>query len=725
MTATRAASPRRDLARAEAWARGAALWVREGVATEGLERRIVWIVVGVALVLGPVAFTLARSPGFTARIQLLPQDVSRYEAVHDPAYYRQLMRDPFLVLQMRRRAGAQPHEYDDATIVRGPRALVLGVESPSPERAQVLANALGPELLAATARHLIAVRDKTLREVEATLDLRPRPPREERLRLYRLRRDLYGIGATQPERAILGPPATKPPLATWADRLADRLPGEFPGRPSPFWVGLSGLLLFAALWVGAYLLVPPRGRAAAPALRPRHRASPIRTTPLQVGGPVPALGLSVWLWVVWVVALVATPVVTLVLIAEHGVNVPFWDDWALVALFEASDEGRLSLGDLLAQHNEHRPVIARTADFVMAPLIDWDLRVELYRNFAVVVATFVLVLLALRRTLDRIGFLVAAVLASLLVFSPVQWENWLWGWQLTWFLSNLGAVLAFFALAFMVERSPRRGLVVAAAGGVLATFSLGQGLLVWPIGLALLLLARRAWRAWAVVSVVVTAAYFVDWENPAHMGSKTAFLERPVDFVEFVFLYLGRTLGNGDATGKLIGLVMVASFLAAAAYVIWHRHDRVLLTRASIWLAIGLYALGAGIITAVSRVAEGVIAYSRYNSMGVLFALSTMALLFVVARSERVWTLSLTAQRRRLAVAAVALPLLLAGIVNGRAGADAMRERSEALQRFADCTRTARSRDLPCLRDPTVASPYGRQWEQILYLRHKGWAGYR
>ncbi|HEX8208042.1 MAG TPA: hypothetical protein VF587_18400 [Solirubrobacteraceae bacterium] len=420
----------------------------------------------------------------------------------------------------------------------------------------------------------------------------------------------------------------------------------------------------------------------------------------------------------WGAALLVTPLFTLSLIVGHGVNVPITDEWSLVPMFAEWDAGTLSLGDLVRQHHEHVPVFPRTADLLMAPLTDWDLRVAMYRNFAVALVAFALILRALRRTLDGAAFAVAAVVASLLAFSPIQWENWTWGWQLEWFLSNLAALGAFYALAYRVDESPRRGLALAGAAGVVATFSLGQGLLVWPVGLVILLLRRRPWRAWTALGVTVYALYFADWDNPPESGDKTSAFELPGRTLEFVLAYVGRPLGNSAATGRAVAVVLVVAF-AVAAYAVLRRGDEALLRRASVWLALGLYVLGAAVITAIARVPGSSGVESRYSVMSSLFAIAVMALAYLVAP----W-------RREVVVAAVAVPLLVAGAVNARAGADALRERTAGYELYARCLHTVRSPDEVCAEASGKVNPAAlhgeivRAWPHLGYLRRKGWAGF-
>jgi hypothetical protein len=45
---------------------------------------------------------------------------------------------------------------------------------------------------------------------------------------------------------------------------------------------------------------------------------------------------------------------------------------------------------------------------------------------------------------------------SLWFFSPVQWEYWLWGWQVEWFMCVTGSIFSIYALARSLHSSSRR-----------------------------------------------------------------------------------------------------------------------------------------------------------------------------------------------------------------------------------------------------------------------------
>ncbi|HEX8208001.1 MAG TPA: hypothetical protein VF587_18195 [Solirubrobacteraceae bacterium] len=435
--------------------------------------------------------------------------------------------------------------------------------------------------------------------------------------------------------------------------------------------------------------------------------------------------MSLRLRLLWLAALAAPAVLTLVLIAVYGENVPQWDEYTMVTLFAQHDQGTLDAGSFWHLHNEHRPVLPRLILFGLAFLTDWDLRVELYVDFAVAVATFALLVVALRRTLPRQWFVAASVVTAVLFFSPMQWENWLWGWQLTWFLSNLAAVGVLWALTVTVDRAPRAGLALAIACGLVASLSLGSGLLLWPIGLALLLLRGRPWRIWAVAGVATIAVYLIGYERPAHHPSTTEFVKRPIDFAEYVLVYLGRAFGFDTATGGLAGVALVAVFAVAAGLALRRRGDGALLDRAAIWLGLGVYCLGAALMTGLSRLGFGPVqaGASRYTTTALLFGIATVALVFVLVTQPRPAGRALTPLLRFRLSYLVAGPLLLLGLVNTVDGADRFARHGRNLDRAAACVRQATSPRDPCLRHPSS----GYEPEQsrgIAYSRRVGWGGF-
>jgi hypothetical protein len=239
---------------------------REAARGEPRRRRLAWAALALVLVLVPIGFNLARESSYSASIDVYPRKVKGYAPVRDPAYYRSFLTDDELAREMDRNAEAQPAEYRDAAIRRTdrPGRLVLSVAADTPARAAELVDALGPQVAGASRRQLGSKAGADAARLRARLDAGA-PSTGARRRLRRELRDAERLRDEPVERVVLGKRATPPPLRGWADKVADAMPGEFRGRPSPVWAGLAGLFVAATLWLIALALLPPgRRRSDAP-----------------------------------------------------------------------------------------------------------------------------------------------------------------------------------------------------------------------------------------------------------------------------------------------------------------------------------------------------------------------------------------------------------------------------------------------------------------------------
>ena len=65
------------------------------------------------------------------------------------------------------------------------------------------------------------------------------------------------------------------------------------------------------------------------------------------------------------------------IIGVYGVDVPYWDQWRLVPLLAALDDGTMRVSDLWAIHNEHRVLFPRLVMLGLAQLSGWNTRWEM------------------------------------------------------------------------------------------------------------------------------------------------------------------------------------------------------------------------------------------------------------------------------------------------------------------------------------------------------------
>jgi len=372
----------------------------------------------------------------------------------------------------------------------------------------------------------------------------------------------------------------------------------------------------------------------------------------------------------------------LVLYLRFSLDFPRLDQWEFPLLLQKYEEGSLGFAEFWAQHNEHRLVFPRLIMLGVAVLTDWDVRAELLVNFLLGLAIFGALVRVYRRALPgRTVHMLWFAPPAMLVFSVAQWRNWFLGWQLQVFLSVLAIVGACALLAHARDSWWRFG---AAAGlAVVAVFSFGNGMLIWPIGVLLVFVtregrehARAQAAAWLAVGGVVLAAYLYRYETPSYHAPLAESLNYLPRLPAYLFAYLGGPIASyrtAAAVGfGVIGVVLWALFL---------RHTWANAPRGAWAVALGLgcYAIGSGGLTAVARASEGVdqALSSRYVTIASLLWYAVLLLLFLAVKAQTYktfWPIE-----RWIAVTTGTAIVVLA-LVNSAHGAYRWNERYNAYQ---------------------------------------------
>lgn len=377
--------------------------------------------------------------------------------------------------------------------------------------------------------------------------------------------------------------------------------------------------------------------------------------------------------------------VTAWLVAQNAVNVPVWDDWERTPLLAAWHAGTLGLADLYAPHIDHRIVFPRLSMLANFALTGGDLRVEMGFTFAVALAGAAALAALLRRTLAARAA-PAIFFANLLLFSPLQWENFLWAIQTAFVLPLSCLAGALLALASPLSNRARFAACLALA--VVATHSFGHGLLLWPAVAAYVWLEpgdrpRRGFlAAWLLAAALVLVPYFgvgglenqslhaygVERGDAPGLGATRGALADPRVAAAFWLKMLGSPLARtpwwpSHALAPKLGLALLALF--AAAWLAARRSADI--ARALPWLVLGAASIAGCALAGLGR--AGLEVHPNYALVPRYAAIGTQLLVALVA-------LAALLLPRRVAVAAgVALALPLAWAWNvGVQGMAAWRE---------------------------------------------------
>ncbi|MBD2305291.1 hypothetical protein H6G17_07165 [Chroococcidiopsis sp. FACHB-1243] len=332
------------------------------------------------------------------------------------------------------------------------------------------------------------------------------------------------------------------------------------------------------------------------------------------------------------------PTVTLCFIAIFSVNAPFWDQWSLVNLFEKIIKGRVGFVDFFVQHNEHRILFPKIIYTSLAFVSKWNIRYESYFSVFLVAITFLVFYkistLNAKRNL-HISKHLTNILTCILLFSIVQYENWLWGFQLAWFLVNTCLAIAVLIIS-LSNKYPKR-LYLAAIPCSIASFSLAHGLLTWLAVIPSIVSIKGNARQkktritiWLLLFLVNFVAYFINYHKPNHHPTTLFFLKNPLATLHYFFTLLGTPLIYKAILPTLAGIIFFGVFLFLTFHFVKKTNFTLNIDlEVASWISIGLFAILFAFVTTLGRAGYGVghAMSVKYITSSILLIISTIHLL--------------------------------------------------------------------------------------------------
>ena len=354
----------------------------------------------------------------------------------------------------------------------------------------------------------------------------------------------------------------------------------------------------------------------------------------------------------WLCLLVAAlPAVgPVLLIHRYGVDFHYGDEWdpGWTGLIVGIHNYGFSWTNLFVQNNVHRQVVPRLLLLLTNPLTHWNNIAVLYMGWVWACVISLTVLAMIRRTVGRDGkFIAIWFLCNLLIFSPGQFEAWLWGiaidqWMLT----------AFLFLSFSVATSSLAArikvplcLLLATA----ATYCFGNGVLAWPLTGLLLLWPtagvtpgnrKGAAAVWGAGCLLCLGFYFFHFTRVTEHRPSAAIS----DILLYNLMFMSGAFANATTyplipANAVIGAVMFAMLLAAAGYCVWAWKSgrRQLCDRMLVWFMVAGYAVLSGLFASLMRSGYGAqeALTSRYTEFAVYLPVALVNLAAIIAADRR------------------------------------------------------------------------------------------
>jgi hypothetical protein len=332
--------------------------------------------------------------------------------------------------------------------------------------------------------------------------------------------------------------------------------------------------------------------------------------------------LSFWLsWSVLLFGLGAGIASAYIVITTYS-PVPHWDEWSLFD--HLAQGGGWSLPWLWAQHNEHRIFITKLFFLLDVEFFHGTQKFLLVSIFLVQLLQVALLSWSLRilAWLRGSAWRTGTGLVAYCILCPTQYENFVWGFQLQFVVPAAMATLAVLTL-LLYRRDERIGLLlVCIAAATVATWSLANGMLLWPLLVLTAWCLRMKIPAWTTLlafGVCNIALYFYHYHWPP--AKATLPLLSVGERVRYVIVYFGSTFvrhsgGAVAITTGIIGICVGVIFLVR----VLRQHEAISPFMIELSFLMML-CLATAVATSSGRIHLGVeqATASRYQTFALLF----------------------------------------------------------------------------------------------------------
>jgi hypothetical protein len=341
---------------------------------------------------------------------------------------------------------------------------------------------------------------------------------------------------------------------------------------------------------------------------------------------------------IWILPLLGA----LYLVWRHCVAVPFWDEWSTPGAELASwCRGTFSWSDLWTQHNESRKIVPRLIYLPLFLPAGWDVRLGIALVMGVASLGSVALYHLVRRTVHSAGAgALAFGLMNLVLFSPRQYENFVYGIQWETFAPGFALVLAM--IVNLSRRSLRWKTICNGALAFFSTYTFANGMFLWilafPLASAPAPEARiesqtnTGWRlAYILAAIVSIGGYFISYQHPPFSPPSASIATDAPALIHFFLIWIGSVFRTPNPT--VMGAAVLLLFVSAAASAVWFiARDRRQYRSHYPWLVLGTYTLLSGAATARARLGFGftMAADARYTVFTVMLVIATIGLAFTV-----------------------------------------------------------------------------------------------
>ena len=301
------------------------------------------------------------------------------------------------------------------------------------------------------------------------------------------------------------------------------------------------------------------------------------------------------------------------LILHFSVDSPIWDEWLVGGYLDKFARGTLSFYDLYEQQNEYRQFFPNLIFVSLGWLTRWDVRAWMVVTFLLAgLVSFNIYHLGKQPTGESsVRVTWTYIIANVIIFSPLQYENWLQGQQLIYFVP-IACLTSSLLIASADRLRTDARFVLCAVASIIASFSSANGMLCWVLLFPILARLfpkdkpqRKAWwmGVWIAGFLLTALFYFLGYRTQAQIPALNEPAFNPMKAVAYFLAILGTPLAPGSfVLASIAGLVLLSLFVwSGLAFWRLQRSSESQAQRMLAWLVVGAYSVLTALLITLGR----------------------------------------------------------------------------------------------------------------------------
>ena len=257
------------------------------------------------------------------------------------------------------------------------------------------------------------------------------------------------------------------------------------------------------------------------------------------------------------------PVLGLIYVWQYGVNVANWDEYEFSRFF---DDSVNFWQYIFTPHNEHFMPIGKIFYYLIACITNMNSKVVMYFDIFILWMPYLLLLNIILKKKNVLLRLALSVLLFFSLYSPISYENLLWGFQIS-FLSAYAFSLNAIVLSFIYLNDNKSFyLILATLCAVIASLNSAHGFFSWIAIIAVGITKKDKKIFYYLIPFVLIVCYMMLYiknvsthidniitQNAGVTDKLLVFISKPLAYIEYFFSFIGGGIRIGNTNTIWIG----------------------------------------------------------------------------------------------------------------------------------------------------------------------------